>query len=131
MTGAAVPVLAALATGPSEPASYWFMPRRRWTAAVALLGFVVGLWLSLVPYEASISIGTLAVSGRCPPALSAAFRRVPDNAFYDLGSGEGLPAELCARSARRRLAVGAAVSLFAGAVLVAGRTTWRRSADDE
>lgn len=98
---------------------------------MAVLGSVVGLWLSLVPYEASISIGTLAVSGRCPPALSAAFRRVPDNAFYDLGSGEGLPAEVCARNARRRLAVGAAVSLLAAAVLVAGRTTWRRSADDE
>lgn len=65
----------------------------------------------LFPYQHRTSLGRLDVSGRCPPAASAAFRHVPDTAFYDLGSGEDLPAELCASSARSRLAVGTVVGI--------------------
>ena len=101
------------------------MTRRRWTAAIGLLGVAAGLWLAFVPYRHRVSIGRRGVPGRCPPAVSSAFTPIPDVAFYDLGSGEDLLDELCAPSARRRLLAGAAVSLLAAAVLVAGRTTWR------
>jgi hypothetical protein len=85
----------------------------------------VALWLALVPYQHRLSIGLLPLSGRCPAALTAAFTRAPGNAFYDLGPGGDLPAELCAPSARRRAAGATALCLFAGAVFIAGRTTWR------
>ncbi len=99
--------------------------RRRWTAAAGLLGLTIGLWLSLIPYRYEVSIGRMDVAGRCPSAVIAAFTRVPDNPFYDLGPGERLPAALCARSARGRLAGGTALCLLASAIVVAGRTTWR------
>ena len=102
------------------------MARRQWTAGVALLGFAVGLWLSVAPYGHRLSIGRMEVSGRCPPAVLTAFTGPPDEPFYDLGSGDELPAQLCARRARRRLASGTAVALLSAAVLVAGRTTWGR-----
>jgi hypothetical protein len=101
------------------------MNRRRWTAGIALVGLATTLWLTVVPYRARIPIGRREVPGRCPSAVSAAFTRIPEVAFYDLGSGEELPDELCARSARRRLLAGAGAGLLAAAVLVAGRTTWR------
>lgn len=94
-------------------------------AGIALLGFAAALWLAVVPYRHGISIGRREVPGRCRPAVSTAFERIPDVAFYDLGAGEDLPDELCARSGRRRLLAGTAVSLLAAALLVAGRTTWR------
>ena len=94
-----------------------------------MLGLAAALWLALVRYRHRISIGRREVPGRCPPAVSTAFERIPAVAFYDLGAGEDLPDELCARSARRRLLAGTAVSLFTAALLVAGRTTWRPRRD--
>jgi hypothetical protein len=102
------------------------MARRRWTAAAALVGAVAGLWLALVPYRHGVAIGRMSLSGRCPSPLTTAFSTAPDDPFYDLGPGEELPDELCAPSARARVAGGTALGLLAGAVLVAGRTTWRR-----
>ncbi len=99
------------------------MGRRHWTAGIALLGFAVGLWLSVAPYRHRLPIGRMEVSGRCPPAVFTAFTGPPEQPFYDLGSGDELPAELCARRARRRLASGTAVALFSAALLVAGRTS--------
>ena len=100
------------------------MTRRRLTAAVALVGIAIGLWLALVPYDRTIRLARMEVAGRCPPAARAAFVRIPDPVFYDLADGDRLPAQLCRRSARRRLAGGVAVCLLSAAVGVAGRTTW-------
>ena len=101
--------------------------KARVTAAVGLVGVAVGLWLALVPYQRTIRLARIELSGRCPPAVTAAFVRVRPPVIYDLGGpggGNGLPAELCRRSARQRLAGGVAVSLLAAAVAVGGRTTW-------
>jgi len=54
-----------------------------------------------------------------------AFTRTPRNVFVDLPpDGDRLPASVCVRTARRRFAAGVAVFLLAGALAVAGRTTW-------
>ena len=104
------------------------MATRRWTAAAALVGLVAALGLAVVPYRQRISLGRMSLSGRCPPAFAAAFSAAPEGGFYDLGSGEELPDELCARSARPRVAGATALCLLAGALFVAGRTTWRPTA---
>jgi hypothetical protein len=100
------------------------MGRRRGTAAAALLVFAVSLCLAVLPYHQRVSIGRLSLAGRCPSAVTAGFTRVPEDAFFDFGSGEDLPAELCGPSARRRLMFGAALTLVAGAIVVGGRTSW-------